>query len=338
MERRSIVRVGLATLAFLAALAVPEVTLAGGVSVSVDSMPADVEAGKPFKVGFMISSAHEGREPITGLEPAVLLNNPATNESVTELARAEGDPGHYAATITLSSAGEWRWQIQPFGPREPEMMTTQPPLQVRAPGEAAAPAKAAPTGATQEVGMGDSFFEPRTLTIAAGTTVTWTNGGKMPHTVTAADGRFASGNMDSGDTFSHTFAEPGTYQYYCEYHAARPQGSAGGIVLISQPSKPAVGGGGGHMVGTITVTAAPRSEAPAQGQEAQSKAPVQPETQFANVAPAQQGAQAAGVAPAQPTMPGTGIPGGAAIGAAGLALLALVLGLALRRRREGATR
>jgi len=62
-------------------------------------------------------------------------------------------------------------------------------------------------------------FNPGTIEIKAGTTVTWTNNDSAPHTVTADDGSFQSGKMDQGATFSYTFTEPGTYTYHCEYHA-----------------------------------------------------------------------------------------------------------------------
>jgi plastocyanin len=48
--------------------------------------------------------------------------------------------------------------------------------------------------------------------------VTWTNSEGVPHTVTANDGSFGSSQLGAGDTFSHTFTEPGTYSYYCQLH------------------------------------------------------------------------------------------------------------------------
>ncbi|MCD6059366.1 MAG: blue (type 1) copper domain protein [Thermomicrobiales bacterium] len=46
----------------------------------------------------------------------------------------------------------------------------------------------------------DFAFEPGTLTVPAGATVTWTNAGSRPHTVTADDGSFDSGRLDPGET------------------------------------------------------------------------------------------------------------------------------------------
>lgn len=61
-------------------------------------------------------------------------------------------------------------------------------------------------------------FDPGTLTIAVGDTVTWTNNDSAAHTATADDGSFDSGNIEQGESFSHTFDEAGTYTYVCTFH------------------------------------------------------------------------------------------------------------------------
>lgn len=63
-------------------------------------------------------------------------------------------------------------------------------------------------------------YDPPQLTVAAGTTVLWTNQDDVAHTVTADDGSFDSGQMGQGKpaTLSRTFTEPGTYTYHCIYH------------------------------------------------------------------------------------------------------------------------
>lgn len=68
----------------------------------------------------------------------------------------------------------------------------------------------------------DNFaFTPAQITVSPGTTVTWLNRDDIPHTVTdAADPKaFKSAPLDTGDSFSHTFTEPGTYRYFCSLHA-----------------------------------------------------------------------------------------------------------------------
>lgn len=61
-------------------------------------------------------------------------------------------------------------------------------------------------------------FSPRTLTIASGQTVTFTNDDDDAHTVTAADGSFDSKGLDTNGRWRHTFAKAGTYTYFCELH------------------------------------------------------------------------------------------------------------------------
>jgi plastocyanin len=73
-------------------------------------------------------------------------------------------------------------------------------------------------GATHAIEIGDGFFSPASLTVAVGDTVTWTNADDSPHTVTASGGAFDSGNLDAGQSFSHTFDEAGSFTYVCLYH------------------------------------------------------------------------------------------------------------------------
>ena len=63
-------------------------------------------------------------------------------------------------------------------------------------------------------------YTPTDLTVVIGVnnTVEWTNNDIMPHTVTARDGSFDSGNMNHGATYVNTFTKPGVYQYTCTYH------------------------------------------------------------------------------------------------------------------------
>ena len=61
-------------------------------------------------------------------------------------------------------------------------------------------------------------FTPQTITVPAGTTVTWTNGDDVPHTVAADDLAFHSKAMDTDEQYSHTFDAPGTYKYFCTVH------------------------------------------------------------------------------------------------------------------------
>lgn len=77
-----------------------------------------------------------------------------------------------------------------------------------------------PGGATNAVTISNMTFTPFTLTVKAGTNVTWTNKDGFAHTVTADNGTtFNSGNIAGGATFSFTPATAGTYSYHCNIHS-----------------------------------------------------------------------------------------------------------------------
>jgi plastocyanin len=61
-------------------------------------------------------------------------------------------------------------------------------------------------------------FNPATITVPVGTTVTWTNQDAAPHTATADDKSFDTGRLDQGKSGSVTFDKPGTYTYTCTFH------------------------------------------------------------------------------------------------------------------------
>jgi plastocyanin len=82
---------------------------------------------------------------------------------------------------------------------------------------AATTGSAAPV-AGDAVNINNFAFVPATLTVAAGSTVTWTNRDEEPHTVVANDGSFHSPGMGSQATFSYKFATAGTFDYVCSIH------------------------------------------------------------------------------------------------------------------------
>ncbi|MHB8841668.1 MAG: cupredoxin domain-containing protein [Candidatus Aquicultor sp.] len=64
----------------------------------------------------------------------------------------------------------------------------------------------------------DYAFQPSEINVKPGEEVTWTNNDSVPHTVTADDGSFDSGQVDPGGSYSHTFKDKGTFKYHCDYH------------------------------------------------------------------------------------------------------------------------
>jgi plastocyanin len=74
-------------------------------------------------------------------------------------------------------------------------------------------------GQTSTVSIDNFTFGPQTLTVKAGTNVTWTNKDDIPHGIASANNAFKrSQALDTDDSFSFTFTTPGTYQYFCYLH------------------------------------------------------------------------------------------------------------------------
>ena len=91
-------------------------------------------------------------------------------------------------------------------------------------------------GPASAVSIDNFTFTPQSMTVKAGTTVTWTNKDDIPHGVAWTNNAFAKSNaLDTDDSYSLTFTTPGTYQYFCYLHP--------------------------HMVGTLVVQAATGSNA-----------------------------------------------------------------------------
>ena len=77
-------------------------------------------------------------------------------------------------------------------------------------------ADSAPQTVTVEIK--DMKYEPATLMVSVGTTVTWVNNDNMPHTVMDRNRVFRSAGLDTGDKFSYTFTTPGAFDYFCTIH------------------------------------------------------------------------------------------------------------------------
>jgi plastocyanin len=78
--------------------------------------------------------------------------------------------------------------------------------------------RAAAPAPTVEVDIAKFAYTPKEITVAPGTKVVWTNRDGSPHTVTSTDRTFASAGLDTGDTFAHTFAAGGDFNYLCTVH------------------------------------------------------------------------------------------------------------------------
>jgi amicyanin len=72
--------------------------------------------------------------------------------------------------------------------------------------------------ADAQVKIANFTFEPPVLTVKVGTTVIWVNDDDIPHLVSEKDGKFRSSALDTDATFSQTFKDAGTIEYFCVLH------------------------------------------------------------------------------------------------------------------------
>ena len=69
-----------------------------------------------------------------------------------------------------------------------------------------------------EVKIDNFSFTPASITVAAGTTITWTNRDDIPHTVVEKRLSFRSKALDTDNAYSYTFATAGSFDYFCSLH------------------------------------------------------------------------------------------------------------------------
>jgi len=81
-----------------------------------------------------------------------------------------------------------------------------------------APSLPAVSAGEAKINISGFAFDPATITIKVGGTVTWTNQDSVAHTVAADDSSWTSSNLGEGGTFSHTFDTAGTFTYRCSIH------------------------------------------------------------------------------------------------------------------------
>ena len=68
-------------------------------------------------------------------------------------------------------------------------------------------------------GYGTSSFAPGNLTVAPGTTVTWSNRDSVAHSTASSNGNLWSATIEAGGSYAYTFAARGSYNYRCTIHS-----------------------------------------------------------------------------------------------------------------------
>jgi LPXTG-motif cell wall-anchored protein len=158
---------------------------------------------------------------------------------------AQDEPASTTPTTT-TPATTTPTTTAPAPPPEPQVLGDET-------AEAPVPKPKAIAAASGSVTIADFSFAPGALTIKQGDTVTWANNGPTPHSATANNGSFNTGILKAGQSASHTFAQAGTYSYFCQPH---PFMKATIVVQAAQTGGGSTGGtsGGGTDSGATGST------------------------------------------------------------------------------------
>jgi MYXO-CTERM domain-containing protein len=181
--------------------------------IAPSAIPADtLVAGEPVPAE---EPAADAAEPVPPAPAPVPPEDPATDPAVTVAEELE-EPTAVEQTAVADE-------------EKPQQAKKRPV------------AKAAASGS---VTITDFEFSPATITVNEGDTVTWTNDGPTPHTATAEDGSFDTGNLNKGQSGSATFTAAGSIAYICTPHPFM----TGKVVVkaaAASDGDPADDGGGG---------------------------------------------------------------------------------------------
>jgi plastocyanin len=187
-----------------------DVALAGGIALRVTrgiALSADVASLTDREAGERVAWAAGVSLAIPHTPHTFSLHATNTNNATLQSSsRGTGETRYgfeFTIPVTLSRY---------FGSR-PGRTDSPPPAAAEGPDSVATGGRDSATAVVQ-----DFMFRPTRIEVSAGTTVVWTNGGQVLHTVTAEDGSFDSGPIEAGSRGSITFSRPGTYRFHCTPH------------------------------------------------------------------------------------------------------------------------
>ncbi len=167
-------------------------------------------SSKTVQVGQKVKWANNGQAPHT------TTSDDGTWDSGTL------QPGD-TFSFTFTSAGTYSYfcSIHPsmHGTITVQGGPTPTPTATLPPNVTLTPTPTLPPPQPGAVSIVDFAFQPDTITVDVGGTVTWTNTGQAPHTTTSSAGLWDSGTLAHGAAFSYTFTAAGTYTYFCAIHS-----------------------------------------------------------------------------------------------------------------------
>lgn len=108
--------------------------------------------------------------------------------------------------------------VEPVVVIEPTPAPTPSPTPMPTAAPTTAPAAAPVQSGKVAAVVVDNRFQQNELTVAVGTTVTWTNNGFNFHTLSSRESLFDSGPLAGGQAFSYTFKEAGSFVLICRQH------------------------------------------------------------------------------------------------------------------------
>ena len=152
-----------------------------------------------------------------------ILPIPGSGGAITSYQHAQ-----LMAVIPLLPGGQ---VITPGGPAEPTVAPPPTVAPANTPTQGAAPP---PGGNELKIEISQFKFGTAPAKVKAGTKVTWTNLDSAPHTATADNNSFDSNTLQKGQSFSFTFTQPGTLNYYCALHGG-PGGQGMSSTLTVEP-------------------------------------------------------------------------------------------------------
>jgi hypothetical protein len=89
--------------------------------------------------------------------------------------------------------------------------------------------------------MLDSCFDGTAHFAPAGSVLTISNDGALPHSYTSVDGSFTSGELTPGGTYELTIDEPGIYEVFCSLHGTADGQGMAGVLMVGEAIPPPVG-------------------------------------------------------------------------------------------------
>ena len=226
-------RLRLAVAALLVAAALPVSVRAATEHAAHGALPRPAAAGPATQPtpSVALRLVADPTSPVVDAPVTIRLEGAPSAQVITTSFHT---PGVHVVTTTVGSGPTTRTLSLALSVRPRKLQAVTPAVPRRSPPIASHQPRAR-AASDPGVTIVDFQFNPSSITINTGDTITWTNNGSQPHTATANDHSFDTGTLSKGQSASHTFNQPGTFSYICTIHPFMH----GTVTVVSS------GGGGG---------------------------------------------------------------------------------------------